>query len=242
MVRSRVSNEPSSRCFRALSLAFGLALLCLAKPAMTADKPAAVMVERIDRVVVRWHSRATGGVAKPQFITARELAFEARIEALTEGRRLDVPYTDKHVRAALQRHITESILAKLPVDPAPTPKEVGGYAEVARLIIEQQVGGRGKLNKAAASEDVESAELNAMLRRRARASWYLDKMVAPMLKPSDIDLREVHRRGETPFTKLRFRDVEERLRNWYISTHLAAALDRYYRTIRSRVTIRLIGM
>ncbi len=195
----------------------------------------------IDRVVVRWHSRATGGVAKPQFITARELAFEARIEALSERSPPRAPYTDKHVRAALQRHLTETVLTHLPVDPAPTPKQVGNYAENARLIIEQQVGGRAKLNGAAAAEGIVSDELNALLRRRARASWYLDKMVAPMLTPSDLELRAVHKRGESPYTTQRFEDIEPQLRRWYISTRLASALDRYYRAARSRVDVVVIG-
>ena len=198
-------------------------------------------VPTIDRVVVRWHSRATGGVDKPQFITARELAFEARIEALSERNPPTAPYLDKHVRAALQRHLTETVLASLPVDPAPTPKEVGNYAENARLIIEQQVGGRAKLNGAAAAEGIVSDELNALLRRRARASWYLDKMVAPMLQPSDLELRAAHKRGETPYTAQGFEDIEPQLRRWYISTRLAAALDSYYRTARSRVEVVVVG-
>jgi hypothetical protein len=202
---------------------------------------AAAAQPSIDRVVVRWHSRATGGVAKPRFITARELAFEARIEALSDPSPPRAPYADKHVRAALQRHLTETVLAHLPVDPAPTPKQVGNYAENARLIIEQQVGGRAKLNGAAAAEGIVSDELNTLLRRRARASWYLDQMVAPMLAPSDLELRAVHKRGESPFTAQRFEEVEPKLRRWYVSTRLAAALDRYYRAARSRVDVVVIG-
>ena len=202
------------------------------------QRPAAT--EDLDRVVVRWHSRATGGVTKPRFVTARELAFEARLQALGDGVAPTSPYKNKHVRAAIQHHIAESILASLPVQPKPTPKQIGSYAETARVVIEQRIGGRSVLNRAANREGIDSDELNALLRRRARASWYLDKMVAPMLKPSDIDLREVHRRGETPYTKQAFELVAQPLRNWYVATRLAAALDTYYRSIRSRVTVQLI--
>jgi hypothetical protein len=196
--------------------------------------------EVIDRAVVRWSARATGGVDKPRFITARELAFEARVEAMSESLAPDTPYNDKHVRAAIQRHIAETILANLPVDPRPTPRQVADYAEAARLIIEQQVGGRAKLNAAASAEGIVSDELNAMLRRRARASWYLDKMVAPMLRPTELDLREVHRRGNTPFSNDKFDLVQEPLRRWYVSTRMNAALERYFRNVRSRVKITLI--
>ncbi|MBW2527891.1 MAG: hypothetical protein JRI23_27165 [Deltaproteobacteria bacterium] len=135
----------------------------------------------IDRVVVRWTSPATGGPRKPQFVLARELAFEARVEAMAEGLGPQDRFGDKHVRAALERHITETMLASLPVDPAPSPKQVADSAEAARLILEQRVDGRTRLHEAARAEGIVAEELNALLRRRARASLYLDRMVAPML-------------------------------------------------------------
>lgn len=193
-----------------------------------------------DRVVVRWWSQTTGGAAKPQVITARELGFQARIEAMAEGENADPPYADKHVRAAIQRHVTESMLALLPVKPKPLPQQVARYAEAARLLIEQQVGGRERLNGAATAEGLSAEELNAMLRRRARASWYLDKMVAPMLRPSELDLREVHRSGETPFSNQRFEDVEAPLTRWYVADRLANALDQFYRNVRARVRLVVI--
>ena len=79
-----------------------------------------------------------------------------------------------------------------------------------------------------------------MLRRRARAGYYLDKMVAPMLQPSDAELREVHRRGDSPFTASPFAEVEEKVRNWYVSARLRSALDSYYRGVRSKVSVELI--
>lgn len=194
----------------------------------------------LDRTVVRWVARGSSGDARPHTMTARELAFEARIEALSEGRKLQQPYADSHVRAAIQRHITEEILSELPVDPQPTAKEVGRYAEDARLVIEQQVGGRVALNLAANAEGITAEELNALLRRRARASYYLDKMVAPMLQPSDAELRDVHRRGDTPFTNSPYAEVEDKVRNWYVSIRLRTALDTYYRGVRSKVTVQLI--
>jgi hypothetical protein len=193
-----------------------------------------------DRVVVRWATRASGGDARPRFISARQLAFEARIEALSEGRKLAQPFTDGHVRAAIQRRISEEILAELPVEPAPEPRDIGRYAEDARVLIEQQVGGRATLNEAAIAEGITAEELNAMLRRRARASYYLDKMVAPMLQPSEADLREAHRRGDTPFTDQTFEASEARLRSWYVSARLRAALDSFYRGVRTKVSVELV--
>jgi len=191
--------------------------------------------------VVRWHSRETGGVGRPQFILARELAFEARLEALYEGVGPEVSYRDKHVRAALRRVVTETMLAHLPVDPAPTPAQVARYAGDARQIVLQRAGGAEAVGRAAAAEGIDSDYLDAILRRQARASWYLDRMVAPMLEPADRELREVHRRGDTPFTDQPFDEVREQLKRWWVATRLGAALDRYFRNARSRVTVRVIG-
>ena len=204
-------------------------------------------VETIDRVAVRWYSRDVGGVRKPQFIFARELAFAARIEALTDPIVLPTAYTDKHVRSAIERHITETVLASLPVEPKPTPKQVATYAEAARGHMLLLIGdgnaatGANKLDEARRAEGITNEELDRLLRRRARASWYLDKTIAPMLKASELDLRDVHRRGETPFTDQPFEDVEEQLRRWYTSTRLATALDRYFRNARTRIEMFVIA-
>jgi hypothetical protein len=217
--------------------ACGIALASAA-PTRAAPRGKALL---IDRVVVRWSSPATGGSLKPQFILARELAFEARVEAMAEGLDAHDRITDRHVRAALERHVTESILASLPVDPPPTPKEVAQSAEAARLILEQRVSGRSRLHEAATAEGMVAEELNALLRRRARASLYLDRMVAPMLEPTEADLREVHRSGESPFTDQPFEQVAPQMRRWLVATRLSAALGQYFRNAQSRITLRLIG-
>jgi len=227
-------------------LALALLLLSPRASAQQTSAPETDAVEGVDRVVVRWSSRATGGAKKPQFIMAHELAFEARIEALGETSEQLRPYGDKHIRSAIQRHITESMLANLPVDPKPTPKQVATYAEAGRKIMVRRIGdgheqdGLRKLDDARRAEGMTNAELDRLLRRRARASWYLDKMVAPMLTPSKLDLREVHRRGSSPFTDMRFEQAEPQLQQWYVSTRLAAALDRYFHNARSRVRVFVI--
>ncbi len=210
--------------------------------------------EDLDRTVIRWHARGTGGIKRPNFISARELAFEARLEALTAHTAQNAAYSSKDIRSAVQRHVSESMLASLPVNPKPTPKQVASYAEAARGLMAQRIAselddedvavrrayGLKQLDLARRAEGISREELDALLRRRARASWYLDKMVAPMLRPSDLDLREAHRRGETPFTTQPFDDVKAPIERWYVSARLAAALDRYFRNVRSRVRVIVI--
>lgn len=191
----------------------------------------------LDRVVVRWHASETGGAAKPQFVFERELAFEARIEALTDSEKTDA-YTERQVRAALDRHIGETLLASLPVVPAPTPEQIAKRAEAARAILEQRVHGREKLIAAAAAEGISSDELDAILRRSARASIYLDKMVAPMLEPSELELRETWR--SSPFKELAFEEARPMLARFVVGQRLAQAIDAYYQSARSRVTVTIV--
>lgn len=217
------------------------------RPAAPLAEPP-VAVADFDGTVVRWYSRPTGGVEKPQFIFARELAFEARLEALKDGLPPRAGYGDKHVQLALQHAIAETMLANLPVEPAPTFKEVSQYAEEAKRRIYDQIcakrqkcDGQALFDAAWQAEGLSWEERDALMQRRARASWYLHKMVAPMLKPSEPDLREVHQAGESPFTDQRFEQIKDELESWYVATRLESALDRYYRNARSRIVVRYLS-
>lgn len=223
---------------RALACAVLAALLSAGPGASGEIAPAkAAPAIFVDRVVVRWHAPETGGAAKPQFVFERELAFEARLEAMADPDPEPGPYSDRHVRAALDRHIAETLLASLPVVPPSTPRDVGQRAEAARAILEQRVRGRPRLIAAAAAEGITSDELDAFLRRQARASLYLDRMVAPMLEPNQAELRELHRSGATPYKDQRFEDVAPVLSRWYVGQRLSQAVETFYLNARARVSI-----
>lgn len=212
-------------------------------PAGSSAAPVVPETTSVDRVVVRWFAPETGGVTKPQFVFARELAFEARVEALADPDPDGASYRDRHVRAALDRHVAETLLASLPVDPEPKPVEIARRAEDARAILEQRAGngnvaaGHDRVIDAAAAEGLSSDELDRMLRRQAKASLYLDRMVAPMLDPTDADLLALHRTGQTPFSDKPFDEVKDRMRRWYVGVRLAQALETYFQNARARVTI-----
>jgi len=208
-------------------------------PAHAPSKPEALPVTTtvLDRVVVRWHAPETGGPAKPQFIFERELAFEARLEALADPDPEPGPYHDRHVRAALDRHIAETLLAALPIAPAPDPRVMARRAEAARGVLEERVKGRARLLEAAAAESIGSDELDALLRRQARASLYLDKMIAPMLEPNELELRDLWQTRATPFQDRPFEQIREALGRWYVGKRLAQETEAYFQSARSRVVI-----
>ncbi|HVU00924.1 MAG TPA: hypothetical protein VHE30_04200 [Polyangiaceae bacterium] len=193
----------------------------------------------VDRAVLRFVSRETGGVEAPRFVYARELAFEARLEALSEGGSgaEDPPYRARHVRAAVERHIAETVLESLGITPTPTKQEVASRIEQARLALLERVGGLVPLTEAARAEGIGDSEVLRLLRREALASLYLDRMVAPMLDPTDAELRTVHRTQRTPFSGRPYADVSGALRRWYVGTRLAASLASYYDGLRTRLVV-----
>jgi hypothetical protein len=213
----------------------------LAVVACLAPSPGEAEPAELDATVVRFVAPETGGVRSPRFITARELAFEARIEALADPDRArgSQPYLERHVRAALQRHIAETLLASSRIDPDPTKEELDRQTRAARKILLQRVGGAAALRQAALAEGVGDRLVVRIVRRQARASLYLDRMVAPMLVPSRTELRLVHR--QTPFSELPFEQVELQLERYVVSRRLTAALGDYYRNVRARIDITLLS-
>jgi hypothetical protein len=194
----------------------------------------------VDRVVARWYAPETGGVEHPQFVFERELAFAARIEALADPDAEPGAYSDRHVRAALDRHIAETLLSHLPIVPAPLPREIAARAEAARGVLEQRTHGRARLAAAAAAEGISSDEIDTMLRRQARASLYLDRMVAPMLEPSELELRALLRSGSTPFSGQPFERVRPVLERWVVGQRVSQALEVFSQNARPRLTVTFV--
>jgi hypothetical protein len=195
----------------------------------------------IDRAVVRFHAPELGGVAAPRYVFERELAFEARIELLSESQNLDEDgYPERVVKAALARHVAETILEALPVSPPPTPRELSLRVIEARLALEQRVGGGQKLSLALEAEGLEARELYRVLQRQARASIYLDRMVAPMLEPTQAEMRLLHQAGRTPFSRLQYEKVQEPLRRWLVASRLQNAIASYYEAARGRIQMEVV--
>ncbi len=206
-------------------------------PKVAATRRPRPKVVLVDRVIARWQSNERGLGSQPHVIFARELAFEARLEAMALGEAPDAPITERHVRAALNRHIAESLLALLPIDPMPTPDVIGARATAAASVLEARVGGADKVAAAAKKEGISADEVAALLRRSARASLYLDRMVAPQLEPTRAELLELHASGTTPYSKEPFDKVEGELRRWELAQRLNDALDTFYQRTRSRIAV-----
>ena len=197
----------------------------------------------IERAVVRFTAPELGGIVNPRFVFERELAFEARLEALTEPSFVpseEEPYRETHVKAALERHIAETILESLPCSPSPTSREIETRVLEARLALAQRVGGQDRVVESARAEGLEAREVFRVLQRQARASLYLDRMVAPMLEPSNAELQSLHQSGRTPFSRQDYDAVREPLRRWVVSRRLQAAVVSYYESARTRLSVHFV--
>jgi hypothetical protein len=197
----------------------------------------------VDRAVVRFSAPEIGGVRAPAFILERELAFEARLEALGDDTfrvRPEQPYRDRHVSRALEQHIAEVLLAGLRIVPEPSRETLDRQTRAARLLLTQSLGDAGALWEAQLSEGIGVAELSRLLRRKARASLYLHTMVAPMLEPSDSELRLAQRMAPEPLKSQAYQVAREGLKAWAVKRRLSIAAGAFYRNARARLQVTFL--
>jgi hypothetical protein len=200
----------------------------------------------IDGTAVRFYAPETGGTAYPRFIFGRTLAFEARLAAMAgapDG--IGDGYDDRDVREALERHVAEEILsgladrliADLPPERRPSSEELQIVErDVARAFVEQ-LGGQGRIDGAAQAEHIDPAEVDAVVRRRTFAAWYIDRALTPILHPSEEQLRDVFRTSAHPFRGRSFKEAHDALQRWFVGERARAAESAFLQTARSRVRI-----
>lgn len=198
----------------------------------------------VDRVVVRFSSPEIGGVKAPRFMFERELSLEARLEALTDSEfvnRTNVPYLERHLQSSLERAIAETLLASLRVEPAPTEREIVKLSATARRILLDRIGGEDVLSAVARAEGMNEGDVSAIFRRRARAGFYLDRMVAPMLTPTAVELRQVYASEPNPYATLPFDQAQPLLTRWIVGRRLRDAFDQYFQNARQRLEVVVIA-
>jgi len=149
----------------------------------------------------------------------------------------DAPYRERHVTAALDRQIAETILGALRIEPEPTTAELEHQSQLARRMLSDRAGGPDALDAARESEGISEREFGRLLLQKARASLYLDRMVTPMLEPSEAELRSLHKSTTTPFRDAPFDPIRAALLRWYVSRRLNAALASFYENARSRIDV-----
>jgi hypothetical protein len=202
----------------------------------------------IDRTAVRFYAPETGGTAYPRFILERTLAFEARLEDMTETPDgIGESYDDRDVREALEHHVAEEILSsladKLIADSAPDKRPSAADLEAVERSFGnayiERIGGRARIDGAALAEQIEPTEVDAILRRGALAAWYVDRAVTPLLHPSEEQLRDVFRSSEHPYRGQPFENIRAALERWFVIERVRVAESAFLQAARSRVRIIL---
>lgn len=194
----------------------------------------------VDRALIRFTAPELGGVAAPRFIFERALAFESRLEALADSEHGTTTYRERHVYAAMERHIAETLLEGLRIDPEPSEAELERQTEVARAMLVERVGGAEALSQVQSAEGISARELTRILRRQARASLYLDRMIAPMLRPSDAELAAEYQTEKARFRGLPYADAIPALRRIHVARRLSAAVAAFYQNARTRLRITVL--
>lgn len=219
--------------------ALALALLLVGGNALAAGDEAQPRAT-LDRVAVRYYAPETGGAARPRYVSERLLAFEARLEALGEQTAASDSYEDRFVRAALDRHVAEDMLSSLAVKSGTLPKDLTPYTDEEQRGLVERVGGEAALHRAMDAEGIDDVDLHAMLRRRVRAAWYVDRALTPLLRPSDEQLREVFRTSAHPFKQMSFEEARPALARWFMEERLRAAETTFLQAARARLHVVVV--
>jgi hypothetical protein len=202
----------------------------------------------VDRIAVRYWAPEGGGAGRPRFITERVLAFEARLEALgEESFGGAAAYRERHVRAAIERHVAEDLLAALTIVHGSEPPNLPRAAESARLALEDRVGGHAALEAARAAEGIDESDLKEMLYRQLRAAHYVDLAITPILHPTEEELREVFRTNAHPFRGQKLDDpanpgVRARFVEWLVLERLRQAESGFLQAARTRTKIVAVAV
>jgi hypothetical protein len=195
----------------------------------------------VDRVAVRFIAPETGGAARPRFLTEREIAFFARVEALIEQVPIDVDvYPERYVRSATDRLVGRAMLASLLVQRGSEPPDLPRLALDARAELADRIGGTAVLDDALQREGLEDAELMAFLRDQVRATWYVDKAITPIIAVTEDSLREAFRSTLHPFRTQKFEDARVRLRRWLVTERMRSAELEFLQSARARIKIATV--
>lgn len=183
----------------------------------------------------------TGGAARPRFFTERELAFFTRMEAQFEQNLLDEgEYPERYVRSAVDRMVSRAMLASLQVQRGVEPPDLGKQALEGRAELEARLGGEKALAALMKREGIEEVELLAFLRDQARAAYYVDRTITPILVVSEDALREAYRTTLHPFRNQKFDEARVKLRRWLVVERLRAAETEFLQSARARVRITTV--
>jgi hypothetical protein len=225
-----------------VALLTGLLVLGVARVASAETAPPGY----IDRVALRFFAPETGGADHPRFVFERTLAFEARLEQMADSPQgIGDATQERDLRNALEHDLAEQVLASLgqkliddsPADKRPPQSEIDGVARIMTAAQVERLGGRARIDAAAAAEQLDATEVDTLLARGSFAAWYLDRTVTPLLHPSDEQLRDVYRTSAHPYRGQPFDKVHDALARWFVIDRVRVAESAFLQAARSHMKV-----
>jgi hypothetical protein len=174
------------------------------------------------------------------------MAFEARLTAMMgESEGIGPTYDERDVRDALEHHVAEEILSSLadrliadsPPDRRPSLADLEAVEREVGGAFVEQLGGRARIDEAARAEHIDGVEVDAIVRRKTMAAWYIDRALTPILHPGDEQLRDVFRTSAHPYRGRPYKEVRDALARWFVGERVRAAESAFLQAARSRVRI-----
>jgi len=215
-----------------LSFAFSMEATAFADP---------VASTTVDRIAVRYSVPETGGATKPRFVTERELRFWARIEATIDEGSAPADFYVRYARTALDRFIAEDMLASLLIERGAEPPDLPKAAEGAREELETRLPAASRLTDLMKLDGISETELMAFMRRRVRATTYVDRVISPILKPGEDEIFQGFRTMPSPFRALAYEDARSRFLRFYVHERFRSLSLDFVKGARARLMLTILG-
>lgn len=196
-----------------------------------------------DRAVARFSDpEASDQSASLRFVMMRELVIEAWFTAFERSPTSTPSIDDKTLRIALERHVIEAVLGTRALPPAVEARVPKALADV-KLALAVSVGGDARLvealTRATGSATGGDAELETILKRRARAELYLEVATGQVYDPSEIELRAAHQKLAM-FSKVPYDEVAKPVRAYLRTQRLREGAQAYHQAVRSKLRLEII--
>ena len=219
-----------------------LVLLGVTRVASAETAPAVT----VDRVAVRFFAPETGGptirascwsVRSPSRPASRPWPTAPRGSAT--ARRIATSATPSSTTSPSRCWpiLAEKLIDDSPADKRPAQKDIDAVLRLVSSAQVERLGGRARVDAAAAAEQLDASEVDAILHRGAFAAWYLDRAVTPLLHPSDEQLRDVYRTAAHPYRGQPFEAIHDALSRWFVIDRVRVAESAFLQAARSHVKI-----
>ena len=147
----------------------------------------------------------------------------------------------RYGRTALDRFIAEEMLASLLIERGAEPPDLPKSALDAREELEARLTGASRLTDLMKADGISEGELGAYLRRRVRATTYVDRVLTPILKPTEDELFQGFRTMPSPFRSLTYEDGRGRFLRFYIHERFRSLSLDFVKGARARMTLTILG-